>query len=173
MALTYTAIQTVTLASNQAAIEFTSIPSTYTDLYILLSGRGTRSGNNDFPVVSFNSVTANRFSRYLSGTTNYQGGFQETTTIYGYQASASNAANTFGVMTLYIPQYLDSNNKQMIIDSVVPNTAIAQDQWVITMVSGQWSNSSAITSVKLTPLGAPTDLMGTNSTATLYGIKKA
>jgi hypothetical protein len=45
MATTYEIISSVTVGSGGAAnIEFTSIPATYTDLYVLASIRSNRSG---------------------------------------------------------------------------------------------------------------------------------
>ena len=57
MALTFSAIATVTVGSGGTAnIEFTSIPSTYTDLKLMLSGR---TSNNDSLHYGPNYITFN------------------------------------------------------------------------------------------------------------------
>lgn len=69
MAITYEPIATQTLGSAAASVTFSSIPSTYTDLVIVISGKSTRAGGQDIPIVRFNSDTSTNYS-----TTNLDGG---------------------------------------------------------------------------------------------------
>ena len=47
MATTCKLIAKTTLGSDAAEIDFTSIPATYTDLYLVTSIRGTRNANDE------------------------------------------------------------------------------------------------------------------------------
>jgi hypothetical protein len=62
MATTYEAIATVEVGSGGATdIDFTSIPGTYTDLLVYLSGRRTTAAESDL-AVQFNGDTAGNYS---------------------------------------------------------------------------------------------------------------
>jgi hypothetical protein len=167
---TYTLISSVTVGSGGAAnITFSSIPQTYTDLVIKLSSRTNRGTVvGDFVVVSFNGNTANRSSRdlYGSGSGTFSGSYS---TMYGALAnSGDSTASTFGNAEIYIPNYTSSNNKSISVDSVSENNATEAYTY---LNAGLWSNSSAITSVTLTPnVGT---LFNQYSTAYLYGISNA
>ena len=61
-------IQAVTVGAGGAAfIDFTSIPQTYTDLKIVVSGRTDRVRSNDgsYMTLNFNGSSANRTDKYL------------------------------------------------------------------------------------------------------------
>jgi len=64
---TYTPIATTTLGSAVASYSFTSIPSTYTDLVLILNPSGTTTNGQDVGL-RFNSDSATNYSRTaLSG----------------------------------------------------------------------------------------------------------
>ena len=172
MALTYQAIATVTVGSGGAAnIEFTSIPQTYTDLKILFSIRDA-TANNGVVKITFNNSSTGYTARQLWGSgssvgsdTNYTGGG----TYYGTEGSSapSNAtASTFSNCELYIPNYTSSNNKSISADSLNENNATLAYP---SLSAGLWSNSAAITSIKITQYSGSN--FAQYSTATLYGIK--
>ena len=165
MALTYVAIATVTVGSGGAAnIEFTSIPATYTDLLIKISARNETAGNSGI-FIQFNGSTSNFTNKYLeaNGSTVYSGSFAR---YLGTEVAAGQTANTFSNGEVYIPNYVGSNNKSFSADDVSENNAT---QAYATLTAGLWSNSSAITSIKLTLVGV--EEFNQYSTATLYGIK--
>jgi hypothetical protein len=169
MAGTYKLIGSVTVgAGGQAAIEFTSIPATYTDLVVSFSLRTTRSLEKDDPVVQFNSNGSNYSYKVLLGTgsavSSYSGG---TSFIYlGECNGDTSTSSTFSNQTMYIPNYASSNNKSVSIDSGQENNATAANS---DMIAGLWANSSAITSLKIYSVGAHT--IKQYSTAYLYGIE--
>lgn len=140
-------IQTVTVGSGGAAsIEFTSIPQTFTDLYILFSVRSDGSvyaDATDDLKVNLNGVTTNQSRRRLVGT----GSGVETNTVADGTTSSVNAtANTFGSGSIYIPNYTSSNNKSASIDSVSENNATYARQNIAAYL---WSQTAAVTSVQL------------------------
>jgi hypothetical protein len=174
MANTYEAIATVTVGSGGAAnIEFTSIPGTYTDLIVKLSGRTNRAGDTNADIgITFNGNTSNYSLKDLYGNGSAAGSRSNpvaTSSIADIFATAADStSNTFSNFEMYIPNYLSSTNKSVSIDTT--NETNATGNWSL-LVAGLWSNTSAITSIKLTPLNS--DSFVQYSTATLYGIKNS
>jgi hypothetical protein len=165
MAQAYVPIQTVTVgAGGSSSIEFTNIPATYTDLYIFLSARSTASFVADDLNVQFNNSSANFTYRNIystgSGTVTSSSG---STNIIGAMNGANSTASVFSNASIYIPNYTSSNNKSISFDGVVENNATRGDD---TLWAALWSNSAAITSIKLS--GSAN--LAQYSTATLYGI---
>jgi len=168
MATTYTLISSVTVGSGGAAnIEFTSIPGTYTDLVLKLSGRTTYTGlSYRFGELQFNGSSANLSNKVLygDGTSAISG---NDTTIYFYNDTTTATASTFDNIEFYIPNYAGSTFKSVSLDGVTENngtTAIAY------LLAGLWSNTAAITSIKLDPNSG--DFVQ-YTTAYLYGISNA
>jgi len=174
MATTYTLISSVTVGSGGAAnIEFTSIPATYTDLLIVLSARSNTTFGADgfFAVLEFNGSTSNRSMKYIR---NYNGTVGSFSTLNGLTNNiisglnpSDYTANTFNNNQYYIPNYAGSNNKSVSIDSVTENNSTDILQY---LTAGLWSDSSAITSIKINP--SPASFVQ-YSTAYLYGISNA
>jgi hypothetical protein len=174
MATTYEAIATVTVGSGGAAnIEFTSIPATFTDLVILLSSRSSRSDASTFDPVymTFNGNGSNYSARnlYGNGAAAYSDTQGSTDQFYyaAYAPTDTATASTFGNVQIYIPNYAGSNNKSVNSDSVTENNGTNH---IANMAASLWSNTSAITSIKLDPGGGD---FKQYSTATLYGIKSS
>jgi hypothetical protein len=175
MANTYVAIATTTVGSGGASsIEFTSIPGTYTDLCILLSARSDESGSSVTNLRwTFNNSTSgySGLELYAQTSNNTVGsGNGGTTSSYiqlGYANAPLNTASTFSSTMVYIPNYASSNNKSMSLDSVQESNGGAV---YVDLGAALWSNSAAITSIKITPL---TNNFVQYSTATLYGIKNS
>lgn len=174
MATTFNKIASVTVgAGGTSSIDFTSIPSTYTDLCVKLSLRGS---NND-PYINlltrFNGATSGYETRRLygysgSGTGTGSDGNSGLTYLYGGAASANAAtSNTFGSIEFYIPNYAGSNQKSYSQDVVGENNiGIALQQ----LISGIWTSTSAIN--QITFYNEYGNFMQ-YSTATLYGISKS
>jgi hypothetical protein len=166
---TFVKIASVTVGSGGAAsIDFTSIPSTYTDLCIKHSLRIGGTSVQDVVDISFNGSTASFSGRILFGTGAAAASTSSYTRGAGTMAEWNFTANTFGNSEIYIPNYAGSNNKSLSADGVSENngtTALA------ILFATLWSNTSAITSISLTPYGGGSFVQ--YSTATLYGIKNS
>jgi len=169
MANTYVKIgSTVTVgAGGAASIDFTSIPATYTDLVIKASLRTDYASSNDWVKISFNSVTTNLSQRNLYGTGSAANSSNDTVIYLGIDG-ASATASTFGNTEFYIPNYAGSTNKSLSADSVSENNATAART---DLAAGLWSNTAAITAIKLAPYSGT--IFTQYSTATLYGILKS
>jgi hypothetical protein len=171
MALTYVQIgSTVTVGSGgTSAIEFTSIPSTYTDLIVSTSIRTSRNttfqGNMK---VQFNSSTSNYSGRFLRGNEIYVETYNPTAIEFG-APTAYGTANTFGNAAIYIPNYAGSTYKSVSIDSVIEYNNVNQFNY---LMAGLWSDTSAITSIKIFTSDAGFNIEQ-YSTASLYGIKNS
>jgi len=169
MANTFVALATVTVGSGGAAnMEFTSIPATYTDLCLLVSTRSSTA--EDSFGLQFNNDTGSNYPyRNVQGDgTNAQSFSGTTTKIYrGRQPESGYTANTFGNSQFYIPNYAGSNNKSVSLDTVNENNATTARA---SLSAALWSNTSAITSIKIVP---DSGNFVQYSTATLYGIKNS
>jgi hypothetical protein len=176
MANTYTLISSVTVGSGGASeITFSSIPNTYTDLLVKLSGRLSQTGGAyDGFNIKFNNTTSNWSSRTLSGNGSSASSGSETGT-YGSRFLGINidgsTASTFGNLEVYIPNYAGSSYKSVSSDSVTENNDTGA---FIRLGAGLWSDTSAITSLTLYNQDyTPSNAFAQYSTAYLYGISNA
>jgi hypothetical protein len=161
-------IESKTLGTAQASIEFTSIPGTFTDLVVVCSIRGTTSvAVNANLVIQFNGSSANLSTRWLFGDGSGVSSGTTTTGYVGNLNGSTSTSNTFSSNQIYIPNYTASTNKSYSVDAVVENNATASGQ---TLVAGLWSNTAPITSLLVR------DSTGTNldtgSMVSLYGVLK-
>lgn len=165
---TFKLISSVTVgAGGAASIDFTSIPSTYTDLCVKLSSRGFSGGARDVNI-QFNtdSTVSNYSERQLQGNGSSVAsgtGQQQSATSSG----ATDTASTFANSDIYIPNYVGSTAKSFSTDTVTENNATLA---YATFRAGLWSGTAAINAIKLTHNGG--DSFGQYTTAYLYGISK-
>jgi hypothetical protein len=167
---TFTKIASVTVGSGGAAtMDFTSIPATFTDLCVKLSGRSARSAQQaDNLFITFNSNTTGYTMKALSGngTAASSVGYSSRYASFSVDAAGS-TASTFSNHEIYIPNYTSANYKSYSADSVSENNATAAQS---DLVAGLWSNTAAITSISLLP---EVSTWVQYSSATLYGIKNS
>ena len=168
MANTMALIQSVTVPSGgSASIDFTSIPSTYTDLVLEFSARTAQSEVATWLKIAFNGSASSFSSRYLVG--NGAAASSSTLAQYGGDAvSATSTASTFSNVQIYIPNYAGSTNKSYSVDSVTENNATSA---YALMIAGLWSNTAAINQITLTPNTGANFVQ--YSTAYLYGISNS
>ena len=163
MANTYTLIASSTVGSGGAAdIEFTSIPSTYTDLLLVCSTRGSSS---QLIVLTYNSGTAiDWLELYGNGS---GASSQNGSTFYIRTDANFYTANTFGNAQVYIPNYNSSNKKSISVDAVSETNASDSE---VQLAAGLTSTTAAITSLRLR---ANTGVHDQYSSAYLYGISNS
>ena len=159
---------TVTVGSGGAAnIEFTSIPSTYTDLVLKFSARSARVANTDDMVFLVNATSGT--SRWLWGTGSAAASGTDAQPLIGEWATANSTASTFTNCEIYIPNYASTTTyKSWSADTVNENNATLA---YATMTAGIYSSNTAITALRL-QTGSGSNLVQ-YSTATLYGIKNS
>jgi len=175
MPTTYQKIASVTVGAGEAAnIDFTSIPSTYTDLVVLYSMRGANASTIATVDITFNNSTSGYSNRSIFGTGTVMYTYTYNTLQYlwgGLYQGNSTTSNTFGNGQIYIPNYANSTlAKSVIIDQVSESNSTSGDAAFATINGGLWNNTAAITSVKLRNEYGNWKQY---STATLYGIKNS
>lgn len=172
---TFTLLNSVTVgAGGSSSISFSSIPQTYTDLFLYLSGRSTGTNGNaqGFCYLTLNGSTSNFTSQRLnqdgtSVTADSGGRFA------GYIPNSTATGNAFGTLGMYISNYTLSNNKVYAITQGMENNSTTN--YLQGLNSGVFASSAAITSISI---GGVIDSNGSsanfaqNSTAYLYGIVK-
>jgi hypothetical protein len=152
-----------------SSINFTSIPSNYTDLCLKMSVRSTRTFGWDAMVLRFNGSTTGYSDKTVAANGASTFSFSNAFTGYmfaGDMNDASTTSNMFSNTDIYISNYASSNKKLVSIESVEENNATTAQS---DLVSGLWTGTSAITSIALA-LFAGTFVQ--YSSAHLYGIIK-
>lgn len=166
MATTYEPIATTTLGSDTTPVTFSSIPSTYTDLVVMVNTRGSNNIESDF-YIRFNSDSGSNYSRirlYGFGTSaGTDKGNNELHMNIGRQGANVWAPNIINIM-----DYSNTTTYK----TVIARTGHATPSQAIVLSSiGLWRSTSAITSITFIQGGAQSYKIG--STFTLYGIKAA
>ena len=136
-------------SAGAATVTFSSIPQTFTDLRVVVSGRSIRSAVNDVLYMTVNGSATTYSSKVLEGNgatpTSYNGGSTAFSDILGIPA-ASSTASVFSNAEIYIPNYTSANYKSISADSVGENNATTA---YTDLYAGLWSNTAAITSITL------------------------
>lgn len=170
MALTYEKIASTTLAANAINIEFTSIPSTYTDLRLTFTWRLGTGSSNTYPAFYYNgdngSGSYSLIRLYGSGGS---AGSQNSTSANDIQPGlAVLSSSTIPVFfTLDLFSYTNSLYKTGLY---TVNQDTNGSGWSAA-VSSLYRSTTPITSIGITDVFAIG--FGPQTVATLYGIKAA
>lgn len=161
MTATYEPIETQTLGTAQPSVTFSSIPQTYTDIVVVVSGTVSA---NQYVAVRFNSDTASNYSfTRVAGN--------------GTSATSARASNeTFGRLSIGNPSNLFNmiGQIQNYSNTTTYKTWLSRSNIPADFVGalvGLWRSTSAITTIQFLTTTADTFAIGT--TFTLYGIKAA
>lgn len=166
---TFTKIASVTVGAGGAStVDFSSIPSTYTDLCLKASVRSTEGSVYGGIYVSYNGAAYNSTGKVIEGDGSAVSSFSFTNGAIAFIAGSSATANTFGSTELYIPNYASSNYKNYSSDGVGENNATLA---LAHLDAGLWSNTAAINQITLKPYSTNTFVQ--YSTFVLYGISKS
>lgn len=161
MATTYEPIGTSTLSTTVGNVTFTSIPATYTDLIVVVSG-GLDTLTN-ISCITLNGDNGGNYSyTALRGAGNAASSDRASNSVYSYGA---NFTTTHSVYTWHIMNYANTNVFKTILHRGSQTTT------EIAAVVSTWRNTNAVTSVRVDSGGAR--LFSVGSTFTLYGIKAA
>lgn len=158
---TYEPIATTTLSSS-GTVTFSSIPSTYTDLILVVNGKATGNG---------------QLSMRINGATSSY----STTSITG---SGSTAGSTYENSTTYLQfgyyGYFDTTNQAMAIANIMNyantstfKTILATERNSATGIDvsvGLWRSTAAITSIQTYASGAN---FAAGTIVSLFGVKSA
>jgi len=163
MAVTYEPVNTTTLTSAAASVTFSSIPATYTDLYLVAQMQNT--GSLQRIDLRFNSDSGSNYS---------------VTRVYGSGSTAvsDRFANASGIDIAYVATsgWCIANHSIMNYANTTTYKSIVgrwnsegNSGYTVGLV-GLWRSTAAITSIALIPAGVN---FASGSTFTLYGIKAA
>jgi len=166
----YESIQTITLATSQSSIDFTSIPSGYSHLQIRILARGNAADVKDSYLARFNSDTGSNYTYHAL----YGDGANPTSTavtpysgIRGNEIAGNNAtASIFGASILDILDY-SNTNKYKTAKGLGGDDR--NGSGIVGLISGVWMNSNAISSINISPVFGTAFLQ--YSSFALYGVK--
>jgi hypothetical protein len=168
---TYSLIASSTVGAGGAAnIDFSSIPSAYTDLCLKVSLRDTNAGAAIDGGIRLNGATTNYTWRQLRGNgaaASSSAGTTDTLIYAWIHDGAGATASTFADIDIYIPNYAGSSAKSISFDGVQENNATTA--WGV-LSAGLWNSTAAVNQVTIVTAGTA---FAQHSTAYLYGIIKS
>lgn len=178
MANTFELIASSTVgAGGAASIDFTSIPSTFTDLVLKTSLRQDAGATTASSFIYINGSQSSYTARWLEGNGSSASSFSLTQNwAYAnpYDNASTSTSNTFSNAEIYIPNYAGSANKSWSVDNAEETNATTA---YLTLGANLWSNTTAIN--RLTLSTSATSVTGGSgkfvqySSAYLYGVKNA
>jgi hypothetical protein len=170
MPATYEPIATVTIATDGQGWDFTSIPSTYTDLRLVVYGRGTFASTTFGGYGRFNNDSGSNYSYtrlFSDGSAQSQRQTSADTFAVGELPSANASANIFGQTVIDILNYSSTTIQKTVL---VQTSAMTSTSYTFTYVN-LWRSTAAINRITFGTAGL--NSMKAGSMATLYGIKAA
>lgn len=177
--MTMKLIQRQELTSDQTIVTFSSIPQTYTDLFVVFSIRSSRALSTADPLIyRVNNSTSGYSGRFLAGqnTTSLSGTRSDVdgpdSDIWGIlsrygMAAASSTSNTFTSASFYLQDYTVSRTKAIAYEEYHSSNALASAR--VLMGAYLPTVTSAVTSLSFAP---ENQNFVAGSTLTLYGITK-
>ena len=161
MPKTYEPIATYTAPSAQASYTFSSIPSTYTDLILIVDG--SLSGLSVIKI-QLNGDTATNYSyTYMYGSGSATGSGRVANEAFGTIGYSSTSSERFTAITHFM-NYSNTTTNKTFIDR--DNSTLTQ----VAATANLWRSTAAINSIKVFP---NTTNLATGTTLTLYGVKSA
>jgi hypothetical protein len=157
-------------AGGVGTVTFNNVPQTFTDLYCVVSVRGSASQLNVDCFCSFSGQVGiahsqTRLNGNGSSASSDRPGSGSAFRLTDVAAGTS-TTNTFSSASFYIPNYTSTNFRSVVVDSTMENNATL-DYSNLSAVT--YSSSAAITSVRFD--SSPGNFVQ-YSTFTLYGITK-
>lgn len=165
--MSMTLISTATVGAGGAAnIVFSSIPQTFTDLYLVISSRSSAADSVGF--IRFNGLNANLNSRFMLGVPPSAIASQDGSNIYFSNTRTENDANAFSNAGIYLANYAGSTHKTVTTEGA--NNTISNGAITMHLVAGLWANTAAITQITLVTASGNNFVQHTS--ASLYGITR-
>lgn len=176
-------INKVVLNSNATSVTFSSIPQTYTDLLLIISGRSDVNGQGDGWRIQYNGSNntdnSYRLYAYNDGSTAALGSDTSNNWILtsGNGGASAWTAQSYGAAWYWIPNYTSTSRAKLALGQTMwggPNPTTGRG--FLTDLAGGYAsgiNGAAINSINIWyPDSGGTNMM-TGSSFYLYGITKA
>jgi hypothetical protein len=171
---TYVPIFTETLASTQASVTFSSIPSTYTDLVLVVSGLAYYSSSTFIAGdIVLNGDTGNNYSStiiqgYNSANSSRYTSVPAMRQLFEMTAnSTDNSLRSTGVM--HFMNYANTTNHKTALGRSGSNNSAAGAEVIATV--SLWRSTAAINSIQIKNADSGTGFVA--GTFSLYGITAA
>lgn len=180
MSTTYETIDKVVLTGTTASVTLSSIPSTYTDLKLVMSVRGNHTTYAALGAL-YNGSGSGQVGRNLaaSGSSVYSAQDQNNTFSVGgityarmtgfYIPTTVQTANAFGIVEWYIPNYAGSTTKSSFLELFCESNSTSVSVAAVEAAAIRWSGTDPITSLTLVPSSGS---FVAGSSFTLYGINR-
>lgn len=160
-------IKTTVLDASAASVTISNIPQEFKTLKLVVSARSSDSPTTVALKVTLNGNTSSYSYRHIygNGSSAVSGNASSQANLRLTEIpAASVTASTFANAEIVIPNYYSSANKAIAHAGVSENNATEAYQW---MTAGLWANSSAVTSIELSPNSGN---FVAGSTFYLYGV---
>lgn len=169
MAKTYEPIATGTYTGGSNYVTFSSIPATYTDLRVVITGVNSSGATNFW--IQLNSDFSTSPTNYSMTNLRSNGNatvLSQSTTTFGDNAikiyNGSTAAGIAGFAIFDILSYANSKYKTVLVTGSTDTNGSGD----VIRVIGMWKNTAAITAIRCVSSSG-----SDSGVATLYGIKAA
>ena len=169
MASTYEPIATTTGSGNPSSITFSSIPSTYTDLVIVMQVRSTGSSYSQTRIRYNGDSGSNYSGTIILGNGSSASTYRETNAtemVVSYDALSTSTSNYFSPTIVNVMNYANTTTYKTLLarsSNATSSGNVMADVFL-------WRNTAAITSITIS---TATHTFDTGCTFTLYGIKAA
>jgi len=175
MPVTYEPINTYTATSNVATVTFSSIPSTYDDLVLVINLVSVQTGTDLY--MRFNNDSGGNYYRqayYASGGTVYGARhLGNTSHQMGYAIVGVNSGYT-GQMISHIAGYSSTNYATHTLTRGNQAVSSSNNNYEISLMSKVWNSTAVVNEIKIGGDSSFTAAnIGTGSVLTLFGIKGA
>ena len=171
---TMTLISSQTLGGTTASVTFSSIPSTYNDLKLVVSARGDSISNWVKFNLNLNSDTATNYSdtNLVGNSSAATTSRQTSVTVDGSIAmsAATATASTFGSTEIYFPNYNSTGSKPFFDIDVTEHNGVVATNVQTQAIAHLYRGASGISSITLTPASGN---FVQYSDFYLYGIKNS
>lgn len=162
MAQTYTPINSTTLTASSSSISFSSIPSTYTDLVLIIAGAPT--GYTGAYSLRFNSDSGSNYSGTgMYGNGSSAGSYRQTNATKAYLGDGANSSQLLNIIS--IQNYSNTTTYKTFINKKAQTTSSSVEATV-----DLWRSTAAINAITILPDSNAFDV---GTVFSLYGIKAA
>lgn len=166
-------IQRKTLDSSSSLVAFDTLPTTFKDLRVIISGRGTASLNRVVILLRVNNDSSNsnytQFDWYFEDTSSggeYANGTSRSRIIGIVPCINATSSGSYGIADIWINNYQNTTNfKQLNSLMCSYQTTTSWDNWNNAVL---WRNTNSITNLSFE---TETGSFAAGSTFHLYGLK--
>lgn len=168
----YESIASATGTGSSTSLTFSSIPSTYQHLQIRGISRNTGGSVSYAIYLTFNGSSSGYAWHYLKGngsTASASGVASEVNiNLQNADAGGTSTASTVGASIIDIHDYASTTKNKTVRAITGTDANTASPFFAVSLGSGLWANTDAITSITITN---GYNFFSTNTTFALYGIK--